>query len=165
MSSEQDQVRLLAARIARRMAQSGESNGRTSSVGAGNVGGELKSLRETIGELQERLTQIESHMTGNVDERQSQDVSSVRRQETGRQETASSTQAWNDSSRSDAPATRSPWLSGVYFPVSHPSMEKFGVDEAAVSELVDFFEKEKTCSLEPGDKPCDHCAMCNSRGF
>jgi hypothetical protein len=31
--------------------------------------------------------------------------------------------------------------------------------------LVDFFEKEKTCSVEPGGKPCDHCAMCSARGF
>jgi hypothetical protein len=34
-----------------------------------------------------------------------------------------------------------------------------------VSELVDFFHNEKTCSVEPGGKPCDHCAMCSSRGF
>jgi len=44
-------------------------------------------------------------------------------------------------------------------------MEKFGVEEAVVSELVDYFEKEKTCGVEPGGKPCDHCAMCSSRGF
>jgi hypothetical protein len=48
---------------------------------------------------------------------------------------------------------------------AHPSQERFGVEEAAVSELVDYFEREKTCNLEPGGKPCDHCAMCSSRGF
>jgi len=58
-----------------------------------------------------------------------------------------------------APRLQSPWLG------SHPSMEKFGVEEATVSELVDFFQNEKACSLEPGGKPCDHCAMCSSRGF
>ncbi len=47
---------------------------------------------------------------------------------------------------------------------AHPSQERFGVEEATVSELVDFFESEKKCALEPG-KPCDHCAMCTSRGF
>lgn len=57
------------------------------------------------------------------------------------------------------PRVQSPWLA------SHPSMERFGVEEATVSELVDFFQKEKACSLEPGGKPCDHCAMCSSRGF
>ena len=62
-----------------------------------------------------------------------------------------------------APRTHSPWLAGVN--ASHPSMERFGVEEATVSELVDFFQNEKACSLEPGGKPCDHCAMCSSRGF
>lgn len=62
-----------------------------------------------------------------------------------------------------APRTHSPWLAGVN--ASHPSLERFGVEEATVSELVDFFQNEKTCSVEPGGKPCDHCAMCSSRGF
>ena len=57
------------------------------------------------------------------------------------------------------PRVQSPWLA------SHPSLERFGVEEATVSELVDFFQNEKACSLEPGGKPCDHCAMCSSRGF
>jgi len=48
---------------------------------------------------------------------------------------------------------------------SHPSQERFGVEEAAVSELVEFFENEKMCSVDPSGKPCDHCAMCSSRGF
>jgi len=56
----------------------------------------------------------------------------------------------------DAPRVHSPW---------HPSLDRFGVEEATVSELVDFFQNEKACSLEPGGKPCDHCAMCSSRGF
>jgi hypothetical protein len=50
-------------------------------------------------------------------------------------------------------------------PPSHPSQERFGVEEAAVSELVEFFENEKQCSVDPSGKPCDHCAMCSSRGF
>jgi hypothetical protein len=64
---------------------------------------------------------------------------------------------------SNAPRVHSPWLAGVN--ASHPSQERFGVEEATVSELVDFFQNEKTCALEPGGKPCDHCAMCSSRGF
>lgn len=59
--------------------------------------------------------------------------------------------------QSEVPRVHSPW--------SHPSMERFGVEEATVSELVDFFQGEKQCSIEPGAKPCDHCAMCSSRGF
>jgi hypothetical protein len=57
----------------------------------------------------------------------------------------------------------SPWLVGVN--ASHPSQERFGVEEATVSELVDYFQNEKTCTVEPGGKPCDHCSMCSSRGF
>ena len=49
--------------------------------------------------------------------------------------------------------------------VDHPSQERFGIEEATVAELVEFFEKEKKCSVDPSGKPCDHCAMCNSRGF
>jgi len=67
------------------------------------------------------------------------------------------------SSGPGAPRVQSPWLGGLN--PSHPSMERFGVEEATVSELVDFFQNEKACSLEPGGKPCDHCAMCSSRGF
>jgi hypothetical protein len=61
------------------------------------------------------------------------------------------------------PRVQSPWLGGLN--VNHPSMERFGIEEATVSELVDFFQNEKACSLEPGGRPCDHCAMCSSRGF
>ena len=78
------------------------------------------------------------------------------------------------------PATQSPWLGrlpamlGLDNPqpavlnpptVDHPSQERFGIEEATVAELVEFFEKEKKCSVDPSGKPCDHCAMCNSRGF
>ena len=66
-------------------------------------------------------------------------------------------------SRVSVPRVHSPWLAGVN--ADHPSIDRFGVEEATVSELVDFFQNEKACSLEPGGKPCDHCAMCSSRGF
>ena len=62
-----------------------------------------------------------------------------------------------------AQRVQSPWLGSVA--TTHPSTDRFGVEEATVSELVDFFQSEKACSLEPGGKPCDHCAMCSSRGF
>jgi hypothetical protein len=63
------------------------------------------------------------------------------------------------------PATHSPWVRDFGAAPEHVSQERFGVEEAAVSELVEFFESEKKCSVEPGGKPCDHCAMCSSRGF
>ena len=77
------------------------------------------------------------------------------------------------------PVTQSPWLGRLpsmlgstpkvepqtLQPATHPSEARFGVEEAAVTELVEFFENEKKCSVDPSDKPCDHCAMCSSRGF
>lgn len=144
MSSEQDQARLLAERIARRI--SGGGGEMRAEAGAG-VGEELAVMRASLAELQQRLARIESHVTREPDAPPSGGGGSARPQ-------------------SPPPATRSPWLSGMYVPAgAHPSQERFGVEEAAVSELVDFFEGEKKCELEPGGKPCDHCAMCSTRGF
>jgi hypothetical protein len=69
-----------------------------------------------------------------------------------------------------APATQpafspKPKTAAQAAPISHASQERFNVNEAIVDELVEFFEKEKACSFEPNGKPCDHCAMCSSRGF
>jgi hypothetical protein len=47
----------------------------------------------------------------------------------------------------------------------HPSVEKFSVAEAIADEIYAGLQKEKACTFEPNDKPCDHCAMCSSRGF
>lgn len=46
----------------------------------------------------------------------------------------------------------------------HPSLDKFNVGEAIADEIFAGIKKEKACQFEPG-KPCDHCSMCNSRGF
>ena len=110
----EDQARVMAERIARRVAAGPAS----SSDRGGDLASELAAMRASLNELQNRLVQIESKVS--------------------------------------APRVHSPW---------HPSMERFGVEEATVSELVDFFQNEKNCTLEPGGKPCDHCAMCSSRGF
>lgn len=47
----------------------------------------------------------------------------------------------------------------------HPSLEKYNVIEAIVDEVMANSQKEKTCTFEPNDKPCDFCSMCSSRGF
>lgn len=47
----------------------------------------------------------------------------------------------------------------------HPSVEKFSIAEAIADEIFVGLQKEKACTFEPNGKPCDHCAMCNSRGF
>lgn len=99
-----------------------------------------------MSELQKRLVQLEAK---------------VREQPHG----AGSGPGYNQtSSQSEfVPLTHSPWLAGVN--AAHASEERFGVEEATINELVDFFQTEKMCSLDPSGKPCDHCAMCSSRGF
>src|ERR687896_130100 len=111
----EDQARVLAERIARRVAGGSARPVASSS----DVASELAAMRASLNELQNRLVQIEAKV-------------------------------------GSAPRVHSPW---------HPSLDRFGVEEATVSELVDYFQNEKTCSMEPGGKPCDHCAMCSSRGF
>lgn len=160
MSEEQDQVRLLAERIARRVSK-GESvdDAHDSRVESdGRVGDELAAMRASLEELQRRLVKIESHVT----RRDGDSFQSERGVQSSAQE---NTQRQAQQSRPASSGGRSPWLSGMYVPAAHPSEERFGVEEATVSELVDFFEGEKTCELEPGGKPCDHCAMCSTRGF
>lgn len=116
-----------------------------------DLGAELAAMRAGLSDLQKRLAQIESKVRSNP-----QDITTS---EVGFTSSSSSR------NERPIPLTHSPWLAGVNASVAHSSQEKFGVEEATVSELVDFFEKEKTCSVEPGGKPCDHCAMCSSRGF
>ncbi|MCA1623826.1 MAG: hypothetical protein LC768_07045 [Acidobacteria bacterium] len=48
---------------------------------------------------------------------------------------------------------------------NHPSQEKFEIAKAVVQEVLEHLETEKACPYEPTGKPCDHCAMCSSRGF
>src|ERR1041385_8607984 len=109
----EDQARLMAERIARRVASGAGTS-------ESDISAELAAMRARLKEIQNRLVQIEAKV-------------------------------------GSAPRVHSPW--------SHPSLERFGVEEATVSELVDYFQNEKQCSMEPGGKPCDHCAMCSSRGF
>ena len=126
----------MAEKIARRISADVSSSAASSSQGR-EVSSELAAIREGLSQLQDRLIQIESKLGPGSPARQS--------------------------AQAGANRIHSPWLEGVN--PSHPSLERFGVEEAAVTELVDFFHNEKTCSVEPGGKPCDHCAMCSSRGF
>ena len=153
-SSEQDRARELAERVARRL----EGGSREPGEGPGPGGGELASLRASLAEIQRRLTHIESHLAHG--EECGHDA---RRSDEARPATTSSS-----TSPAQHPATqpRSTWLSGTYVPATaHPSQEQFEGLGEAVSELVEFFEREKTCTLEPGGKPCDHCGQCSARGF
>ena len=46
----------------------------------------------------------------------------------------------------------------------HPSTDKFDIPEAIADFVFTAMGKEKACTFET-NKPCDHCSMCNSRGF
>lgn len=144
MSTELDHAREIAERIARRVSVDSHSKPNRANLKP-EVSSELAAVRAGISELQRQLAQLEAKVSS---------------ESTQNPETVSSATA-----RSPVPITHSPWLAGINSSYSHPSEEKFGIEEAVVSELVDFFEKEKICSVEPGAKPCDHCAMCSSRGF
>lgn len=48
---------------------------------------------------------------------------------------------------------------------NHPSQERFLNVEAIADEIIENMKNEKACPYEPTGKPCDNCAMCNSRGF
>jgi hypothetical protein len=144
MSTELDHARQIAERIARRMsADSGAKPNPAQPKPA--VSSELAAVRAGISELQKQLAQLEAKV--------------------GFDPMPHPPAPGTAPIRSPVPITHSPWLAGINSSYSHPSQEKFGVEEAVVSELVDYFEKEKICSVEPGAKPCDHCAMCSSRGF
>lgn len=155
MSAEQDRVRQLASRIAERVSR-GENLGDAQDPLTDS--GELAAVRRSIVELKQKLASIEEHLS------HEQNDSSPEMESYGRAETVAS----KPEGMFERPpiSAHSPWLSSsLYVPATHPSQEKFGVEEAAVSELVDFFEKEKVCELEPGGKPCTHCDMCSTRGF
>lgn len=50
-------------------------------------------------------------------------------------------------------------------PAAHSSQEKFKIAEAIVDRAFAAKTADGNCSFEPGNKPCDHCSMCSSRGF
>jgi hypothetical protein len=49
--------------------------------------------------------------------------------------------------------------------INHFSQEKFKSLEELADQVIAGLQNEKACPYEPTGKPCDHCAMCNSRGF
>ena len=150
MSTDQDQAREIAERIARRVsggAPSADAGGRPQSP---EVSSQLAAVRAGINDLQRKLAQLEAAVGSDLPPRSAQPVAPP---------------ALATMPHRSGQVTHSPWLAGINSSYSHPSEERFGVEEATVSALVDFFEKEKLCGVEPGGKPCDHCAMCSSRGF
>ena len=152
MSTEQDKIQALSDRIAQRLAGSDGAQGERR---GGAESDDLTQLRAALRELQQRLAHVESHVAHGDDCAQNDQGAG-----------AQSAQRPQPAAQQSPPQQRAgqQFLSSTYIPAVHPSQERFGIDEA-VSELVDFFEREKVCGVEPGGKPCDQCGMCSSRGF
>ena len=134
MSAEQDRVRQMAERIARRVSQDeGVEEARGSQVenGAG-VGNELAAVRASLEDLQRRLVQIESHVTRKSEgASQTERRTQSREEESGQRQSSQTGRAFQNGQASSG--VRSPWLSGMYVPAAaHPSQERFGVEEATI---------------------------------
>lgn len=164
MSTELDHAREIAERIARRVSTENPSSLNRArptphSPAKPEVSSELAAVRAGLSELQRKIAQLEAKVSSeSMEDPTNLNLSNTPQPLSSFEHPASNTSR-------PVPLTHSPWLAGVNASISHPSQERFGVEEAVVSELVDYFEKEKICSVEPGGKPCDHCAMCSSRGF
>jgi hypothetical protein len=185
MSSTEDQARLIAERVARRVAAGAEPSAspdaqpsaRARQSNGEPVREELSAIREGLQDLESKLDRIESkivqsptHSAEPTRARLIDFVSSgpplpVTPSITRIPETTESSAKPSTRAASFVPATHSPWARDFNTAAAHPSQERFGIEEATVAELVEFFESEKKCSIEPGGKPCDHCSMCSSRGF
>ena len=157
--NEQERVRNLAARVASRLAeQTGDVGKERAPAGQKEMlGRELAALREGMTEIKGRLAHLESHVVG-TDECEHESGAEKRSREPRVQISRAS------SNTSQGTNVLPRLTSSTYVPVNPPSEERFGINEA-VSELADYFERGKVCTLEPGGKPCDHCSMCSSRGF
>ena len=194
MSTDRDQSRLIAERVARRVAGSStEAPAKTSQASSQNgtpIGDELSAIRLGLHDLERKLDRLESKMVPSATQsaeparaRMIDFVSTESPAAPRRTVGDSGLSHLTDAKSEFKPVTQSPWLAPLSqmsqpsrdpnsqsvfrYPqsASHPSEERFGIEEAAVSELVEFFENEKKCSVDPSGKPCDHCAMCSSRGF
>lgn len=183
MSTDQDQARLIAQRVARRVAESrvdvpGLSSGPAPARNGAPVREELSAIREGLHDLESKLDRIESKIVHSANQpaesTRARLIDFVASGPPGAvtpsvgQAPMQAPQMSPGTSGEPAPfvpATHSPWVRDFSSPPDHPSQERFGVQEATVAELVEFFENEKKCSVEPGGKPCDHCSMCSSRGF
>ena len=170
MSTDQDQAKLIAERVARRVAgtrsgASGQSNAPVPVKNGAPVREELSAIREGLHDLESKLDRIESKIVHSTN----QPAESTRARlidfvSSGPPLSVSPSIAKTspsivqtspiapDQSSQFVPATHSPWVRDFIAP-DHPSQERFGIEEATVTELVEFFENDKKCSVEPGGKP------------
>ena len=163
MSSEQDPARLIAERVARRIAgESAQTPAANHSQGAAPLTPSRARMIDFVSPAPPAAKTISAAAPtpntreADVSQRTSYDL------RTQSPWLAPFSRAVGEPSKEGNSSQQA--VRGQQF-IEHPSQERFGVEEAAVSELVEFFENEKQCSVDPSGKPCDHCAMCSSRGF
>lgn len=166
MSSEQDRIRALARRIARRIEH---GSAVTDAAPAASEDAAAGVLREQLARLEERLARLERQNGGaGADRAAKGDESETRvRGDHAARARVIATPAPVRREAHDEATTRAPRVlggGGTYVSAVHPSQQRFGID-LAITELVDHFESAKRCDMEPGDKPCDDCGACSSRGF
>jgi hypothetical protein len=170
MSTEDDRVRLIAERVARRVASSG---GGSSIIYKGENGldrQEVNARNESRETSETPRARVINFVASGPPVRSK---SSVVAPSTSVEQPPQNSSKTSSEFFQFIPATQSPWLGRLPamlanenpHSVDHPSQQRFGIEEATVAELVEFFENEKKCSMDPSGKPCDHCAMCSSRGF
>ena len=159
MSTQHDQAKLIAERVARKFARSsGSAEAQKTPVNSGN-GSASEPPRARVIDFVASGPPVRT-------------VSLVAQPEAAAPSPQDSPKPQSEFFQF-VPVTQSPWLGRLPsmlanqnpHSVDHPSQQRFGVEEATVAELVEFFENEKKCSMDPSGKPCDHCAMCSSRGF
>src|SRR5512132_331765 len=142
MSTELDHAREIAERIARRVSGENPAQPNRAQTAPGTqikpeVASELAAVRAGLNDLQRKIAQLEAKVSSeSMDSSTNSSFSNIAQPVS------------NVAYPAANPArpvllTHSPWLAGVNAGFSHPSQEKFGVEEAVVSELVDYFEKEK----------------------
>jgi hypothetical protein len=185
MSTDQDQAKLIAERVARRVAgtrsgASGQGSAPAPTKNGAPVREELSAIREGLHDLESKLDRIESKIVQSANQPGEStrarlidfvssgpplSVTPSITQTPSISQTSQVSPRTSEAPSQFVPATQSPWVRDFNIAPDHPSQERFGVEEATVAELVEFFENDKKCSVEPGGKPCDHCSMCSSRGF
>ena len=169
MPTENDRVRLIAERVARRVASGEGGTSNKSQHENGSFGPEAGRSDSPQPSERPRARVIDFISSGPP----VRSKSSVVAPSTSVEQPPQNSSKASSEFFQFVPATQSPWLGRLPamlanenpHSVDHPSQQRFGVEEATVAELVEFFENEKKCSMDPSGKPCDHCAMCSSRGF
>lgn len=177
MSTDQDQAKLIAERVARRVAGTRSAAPSPPAKNGAPVREELSAIREGLHDLEHKLDRIETRIVQSasqpaeptrarlIDFVSSGPPAAVSPSITQTPTTSQAPAMALPGPSQFTPATHSPWVRDFSSAPEHPSQERFAIEEATVAELVEFFENEKKCSVEPGGKPCDHCSMCSARGF